>query len=98
MLGPFRYVHDNVPEVWQKFPNQLNDFIDQLVQDLKDTSPTLVFLQNGQTTEWLGEYKFSQRSLQNYEKIGEENYFTIYKKKGCDKLGEMRLFFPVAPK
>jgi hypothetical protein len=68
------------------------------VGPFQDTSPTLVFLQNGQTTDWLSEYKFSQRSLDNYEKIGKEKNFTIYKKKGCAKLGEMRLFFPVTPK
>ncbi|MDQ5933636.1 MAG: hypothetical protein QG574_934 [Cyanobacteriota bacterium erpe_2018_sw_21hr_WHONDRS-SW48-000092_B_bin.40] len=98
MLGPFRFVRDNVPQVWQKFPNQLNEFIDQLVQDLKETSPTIVLLQNGQTTDWLSEYKFSQRSLNNYEQIGEEDNFTIYKKKGCFKINEMWVSGPTKPK
>lgn len=98
MLGPFRFVRDNVPQVWQKFPNQLNEFIDQLVQDLKETSPTIVLLQNGQTTDWLSEFKFSQRSLNNYEQIGEEDNFTIYKKKGCFKINEMWVSGPTKPK
>lgn len=97
MLGPFRFVRDTQPRVWARFPTQLDEFINQLIQDIKDTNPTLIFWQTGQTTDWLKESDFAERSLGNYEKIGEENYFAIYKKKGAVKLDEMRVFHPTEP-
>lgn len=97
MLGPFRFVRDTLPRVWAKFPNQLDEFISQLVQDLKETSPTLIFWQTGQTTDWLSESNFAKRALVDYEKIGEENDFAIYKRKGAVKLDEMSVFHPPEP-
>ncbi|MBP9809680.1 hypothetical protein KBF38_15380 [bacterium] len=94
MLGPFRFVRDTLPRVWAKFPKQLDEFMNQLVKDIEDTSPVLVFFQSGQTTEWLDESAFSKRALSNYEQIGEENDFKIFKKKGAVKLDEMRVFHP----
>ncbi|MFA7341164.1 MAG: hypothetical protein WC028_30560 [Candidatus Obscuribacterales bacterium] len=97
MLGPFRFVRDTLPRVWAKFPKQLDEFMNQLVEDIRNTSPVLVFLQSGQTTEWLNESAFSKRSLADYEQIGEENDFKIFKKKGAVRLDEMRVFHPTEP-
>lgn len=98
MLGPFRFVRDTLPRVWAKFPKQLDEFMNQLVKDIKDTRPILIFFQSGQTTEWLNESAFSKRALADYEQIGEENDFKIFKKKGAVKLDEMRVFHPTEPK
>ena len=97
MLGPIRYVRDTLPGVWAKFPTQLDECISQLVQDLKDTNPTLIFWQTGKTTDWLNESNFAKRALSDYEKIGEENDFKIFKKKGAVKLDEMRVFQTTEP-